>query len=348
MKNKKAIAIFITSLAILSLACGVVGYLEYKKGDNAPTERVITYKYYLNNSEVSEMPTNATLISSSTESSSSEEPEKLYAFNSATCTNKVKYTWDEDTWTFKTDNSADSTCKLYFVTTFNQITITATNATITPLSNNKIKRGEDAIITITPTEGYKYKQAICTNNEVTEWDKEKKLLTVKNIYADTSCDVTYEMSKFSVEVKVNNGSGDTTLEYNYGTKVEVSIQASSGYGIPDVTCTNDQKATWTNGTFTISKLTDDTICTVNFKQIQNITYTVEMDVGEHGILSSGTSIVTVKSGASASFTILVTNNNYVLHSATCTEGGTARRVSNIITIENVTKDIKCDVVYEPQ
>lgn len=350
MKNKKTIAIFITALAILSLALGIVGYLEYRKG-NIPDDvkHTVTYRYYLNNEEVNEMPTNATLISSSSEiSSSTTEAEKLYAFNTASCTNKVTYEWDDDAWTFTPANTADTTCSLYFVTTTNELTVTATNAVVTPLASNKITRGEDAIIKITPTEGYAYKETICTNNEVVEWDLEKSELTIKNINAETTCAATYELSKFSVEVKVSNGSGATTVEYNYGTKVEINITASSGYGTPEITCSNDQKGTWANGVFTIAKLTKTSICNVNFKQLQSAaTYTVSIDTGAYGVLATGASAVSVISGGSVSFPIVVTNDNYILSTATCT-GGSSRRENNMIIVSNVTQNISCTVVYAEQ
>lgn len=351
MKNKKVIAIIIVALAVISLALGVIGYLQYRKGTNPNNiQYTVTYKYYLNNDEVTEMPTNATLVSSSSEEemSSSGETEKIYAFNSANCTNKVKYKWNDSKWTFTPENTADSVCSLYFVTTTNELTVTATNAVVTPLLSNKIKRGEDAVLVITPTEGYKYKSTTCTNNEVAEWDATKKELTIKSIYDKTSCAVTYEMSKFSVEAKVTNGSGATKVEYNYGTKVEINLAAASGYGNPTIACTNTQTGTWANGVFTITKLTNDTVCTVDFKQLQtNTTYTVTLDLGSHGILASGTPTVTVVSGSSASFTVTVINSNYLLDTPTCT-GGSVSRQGNIITISNVTQNISCTANYIAQ
>ena len=350
MKSKKTVAIFITALAVLSLALGVVGYFEFKKGDNTTdTEYKVTYKYYLNGDPVTEMPTNATLISSSSEeSTSTEEGENLYAFNTATCTNKVKFKWNEASWKFTPANTADTTCSLYFVTTTNEITLNATNAVVTPLENSKIKRGEDAVFTVTPTEGYAYKETVCTNNEVAEWDSETKQLTIKSIYEETSCDVTYELSKYSLEVKVTNGSGATKVEYDYGTKVEINLTAASGYGSPTITCTNSQTGTWANGVFTIAKLTNNSVCSVDFKQSQtSTTYKVELDLGDHGTLATGTPIITVVSGSSASFLINVASG-FLLADPTCTEGGTPSRQSNTITISNVTKNVTCTALYTAQ
>ena len=350
MKNKKAVMVLLIALTVLSLALGVVGYLESgkEKEEKPSITHSVIYRYYLNDIEVEQMPTNPTLLSSSMASSTldTNNAEKLYAFNTATCTNKVTYKWDENTWTFTTDNSADTTCKLYFVTTYNEITVKATNGTVTPEINNKIKRGEDAVIKITPTEGYEYDKATCTNNEVVEWNKDKNELTVKSIYAQTTCDVAFKLSKFSVEIKVNNGSGATKLEYEYGKKVEVNVTAAVGYGTPTINCTNNQSGEWKSGTYTIDKLTKETICTIDFKQIQNTTasYSVTLDVGSHGVLASGSATQTVSSGGSVNYTIVISDTAYTLEGATCTSG-TVTKQSNVLTISNVTQNTTCDVVY---
>lgn len=344
MKSKKPIAILLIALTVLSLACGVVGYLESKKETKEPpvVKYNVIYRYYLNDVEVEQMPTNSTLISSSM-STTDTSAENLYAFNTATCTNKVNYKWNESTWTFTPDNTADSTCKLYFVTTYNPITVTATNGKVTPLVDNKIKRGEDAVIKITPTEGYEYDKTTCTNNEVVEWNKDKKELTIKSIYAETTCEVNFKISKFAVEVKVNNGTGATKVEYEYGKNVEVNVAAATGYGTPTISCTENQVGEWKNGVFTIEKLTKETVCTVDFKQIQNTSFTVNLTVGDHGILASGTPTVTVVRGSYATFNISV-DEGWNIDEVSCT-AGTPTKSGNIVTVRNITQNTECTLSY---
>ncbi len=347
MKSKKPIVVLLIALTILSLACGIVGFLESRKNnEKEPTEVKynVMYKYYLNEIEVEQMPTNPTLVSSST-SASETSVEKLYAFNTASCTNKVTYKWDEATWTFTPSNTADSTCKIYFVTTYNTIEVKATNGTVTPLASNKIKRGEDAIIKITPTDGYEYEKTTCSNNEVVEWNKDKQELTVKSISAETTCDVVFKISKFTVEIKVNNGTGSTKVEYDYGKKVEINVAAATGYGTPTISCTNNQTGEWKNEIYTIEKLTNETVCTIDFKQIQtNTSFTVTLDPGNHGILASGTPTVTVVRGSYATFNINV-DDGWEIDQIQCTDGVVSKS-GNIVTVRNIIQNTECSIIYK--
>lgn len=349
MKNKKGVAIMLGILALASLILGILGFIKSRESNNQK-EYVVTYRYYLNDVEVDAMPTNPTLIAPEGEEETDPETndiEKLYAFHTATCTNKVKGVWDEATWTFTPDNTADSTCKLYFVTTYNTITFEVTNGTLTPMENNKIQRGEDAVVIITPTEGYEYEKSECTNNEIVEWNKEKKELRVKAIYAETTCKVTFKISNFSVEVKVNNGTGATKLEYEYGKKVEVSVLPSAGYSSPEITCTNSQNGRWSNNTFTIEKLTAETTCTLSFRLTQTpVSYNVILDPSNHGVLSSSTpSPISVQSGGSTQFTI-IPNEGYTLSGQLCdSAAATVNRSGNIIYITNITGNISCTAQY---
>ena len=132
MSNKKPIAIVLVALTAVCLCLGTIGLLENRKNAK-PAEKPqrnyqVTYKYYLNDVEVSQMPTNATMISEDEETSSSSSKqelavEKLYAFNTYSCTNNVTGTWNDETWTFTHSNTADATCSLYFVTTYNTLKI---------------------------------------------------------------------------------------------------------------------------------------------------------------------------------------------------------------------------------
>ncbi len=349
MKNKKPVAILLIALIFVSLSCGVVGLIQKTKGETkAPEEKQynVLYKYYLDDVEVTEMPRNVVSLSSSMASSTINDVEKKYAFNTASCTNKVTYKWDEAKWEFIPSNTADSTCKLYFVSTYNELTVEATNATVTPLEDNKIKRGENAVIIIKPTEGYVYDKTTCTNNEVVEWNEEKTELTVKSIYKTTSCKSEFKISKYNVEIIVNNGTGSTKLiDKDYGSKIEANVAASTGYNNPTISCTNNQVGTWTNGVFTIDKLTKETACTISFVAIPTTTnYTVTMNVGNHGRLATGSTVQTVASGASASFSF-ASDEGWLLDDPTCT-GGTAERNGNIITIKDVKSNVECTANYK--
>lgn len=356
MENKKIIAIIIGIFSAICLVLGVIGLLESKKAPKIePVKNYqVTYKYYLNDVEVTQMPVNPKQIvneGSSVSSSSSEmSVEKLYAFNTATCTNNVTYKWDDENWKFTPSNTADSTCSLYFVTTYNVVKIEATNAKVTTPTEMKIKRGEDAVIKITPTEGYEFEKVECSNkNQETEWVKEAKELIIKSVNSEISCKASFVISKFNVEVQVNMGNGSTKVEYEYGKAIEIkNIIPAEEYGNPDIACTNDQKATWKDNTLLIEKLTNNTKCTVTFKKLQSkVSFTVTIDVGNNGRLESGAVSTVVTSGSSASWTVRA-NDGYTIDSdPTCTAGVVYRSGSNpyVIKLEKITSDAECTVNY---
>lgn len=354
MNNKKTLMIILIALTSVCLCLGTVGLLENKKNakpDVKPQrEYQVTYKYYLNDVEVSQMPTNATMISSEEEASSSStkkemDVEKLYAFNTYSCTNNVTGTWNDDTWTFTHSNTADATCSLYFVTTYNTVRVEATNAKITSDKEIKVTRGQDAVIKITPDEGYTFEEAKCTNNEVVDWDNDAKELIIRSVTLETTCNAKFKMSKFTVETQVNNGTGTTKVEYEYGKKVEIKTIPAEEYGDPEIVCSNEQKATWKDDTLTIEKLTNDTKCTITFKKTQSkISYTVTLDVGDHGRIASGKATTEIMAGANAWWNINV-DSGWLIDQVTCT-AGSARVTGSDIKLENITSDAECVVLYK--
>lgn len=357
MGNKKVIAVIIGILLAVCLIFGIIGLLESKKTPRVKPEvkYQVTYKYYLNDVEVAQMPTNPKMIvdeGSSVASTKEADVEKLYAFNTATCTNNVTYTWNEDTWTFTPSNTADSTCSLYFVTTYNTFKLEVKNAKIEGESEMKVKRGEDAVIKITPDEGYIFEKAECTNNEVAEWDNDAKELIVRSITLETSCKANFVIGKFTVETQVNLGTGTTKVEYEYGKKIELKVTPAEGYGNPDITCTNDQKATWKDNTLTIDKLTNSTVCTITFKKLQTkVDYTVSLDVGTLGTILSGTNPAKVTAGGSVSWNIRVSEGYIINENPTCSTGTPSVTTSGndyIITLKDVDKDGDCSIIYKQQ
>ena len=95
---------------------------------------------------------------------------------------------------------------------------------------------------------------------------------VINLYA------VWKINTYTVKVTVTNGtiSGSTSKTVNYNTNATFTVNPSSGYGSPTVTCTNNQKGTIQNNTVTISNITNDTTCTVTYKPI---TYTITYNLG---------------------------------------------------------------------
>ncbi len=355
MENKKIIAIIIGVLSAICLVLGVIGLLESKKTPKIEPNKnyQVTYKYYLNEVEVAQMPVNPKQIvddGSSITSSNEMNVEELYEFNTAKCTNNVTYTWDKESWTFTPSNTADSTCSLYFVTTYNIVKIEVTNAKVTTPAETKVKRGEDAVIKITPDEGYEFEKAECSNEKEAEWDKDAKELIIRGITTETTCKATFSMSKFSVEVQVNMGSGSTKVEYEYGKAVEIkNVTPAEEYGNPDIVCTNNQKATWKDNSLNIEKLTDNTKCSVTFKKTQSKTeYTATLIVGANGTILSGANPTKVMSGGTVSWNVRVAEG-YKPDDITCRGGNGDIKASDndyIVTLKNVTEDAECSIIYK--
>ena len=67
MDSKKPLLIVLIILTASCLCLGTVGLLENRKNskpnDKPQRDYQVTYKYYLNDVEVAQMPTNATMIS---------------------------------------------------------------------------------------------------------------------------------------------------------------------------------------------------------------------------------------------------------------------------------------------
>ena len=358
MKIKKIVTIALIPMTCICLALGIVGLLNSKKNNkpvNIEKNYQITYKYYLNDVEVAQLPTNPTFISSEEEQSSIQtenDVEKLYAFNTYSCTNNVTGTWDDETWSFKHSNTADATCSLYFVTTYNTLKVELTNAKFNSDKDKeqKVNRGEDAVIKLIPNEGYQFEKGECSNNEVVDWDKDAKELIIRSITAETTCKINFVISKFTIETEVNYGTGTTSVEYEYGKKVDINVEPATEYGNPEIKCTNDQKGVWNNNVFTIEKLTNNTKCVITFIKLQSkIQFTATLEVGQNGSIISGSSSQLVLSGGYVSWNVQPNEGYTIKTDPSCTAGKPTVSSSGnafIITLKDIDKDATCTVIYE--
>lgn len=113
-------------------------------------------------------------------------------------------------------------------------------------------------------------QIITTNNSY----------EVNNITSNAVCTITTAPITYDVELVVNRGSGSGTVTVNKGTNATFeNLVADDQYVfIPNVSCTNGQTASISNGTVTVNNVTDNTTCTVNalLPSLHTITYMQEM------------------------------------------------------------------------
>ena len=347
MKNKGLI-IFTTILLLLSITASIVGYIESKKekeDDKPDNKAVLNYNYYLEDVLQDSIPQNTSV----------EEPE--YAFNRYQCDNNITGSFDTDTWKFTPDQEKEGLCKLYFVKTNYDITITAANGNVDEDSPTKVAREGDAKIIVTPNEGYEFKDVNCSNDKKATYNNKDNSLNISVIMEDIACKVNFEIRSLKADIVVKNGDGTTTENVSYGESISALVQPKDGYENPKITCTNQQEATYENNKLLIEKLTNDTKCTVEFVKVKPVTYNLSFeelddDTKEKLQITSG-STDTVKLSAEGSYTLaiksnegfenykakVVCNNNTIVPDSS--EDGTYT-----YTISGLTKDTKCTITAQ--
>ena len=349
MKNKGLI-IFITILFLLTTSASIVGLIRSKKepseNNNKPNNNhSLNYNYYLEDVLQDSIPQNT----------NKEEPE--YAFNRFQCDNNITGTFDTENWKFVPSSEKEGLCKLYFVKTSYDITVTAANGSVDENSPTKIAREGDAKITVTPNEGYEFKDVNCSNDKKATYNNSNNTLNISVIMEDIACKVNFDIRELKADIVVKNGNGSTTENVNYGESVSALVQPKDGYEKPKITCTNKQEATFENNKLTIDKLTDDTKCTVEFVKVKPVTYNLSFeelseDTKEKLQITSG-STDTVKISADGSYTLtikskegfenykakVVCSNNTIVPDSS--EDGTYT-----YTISGLTKDTKCSITAQ--
>lgn len=327
--NKSKIAIVLLIIGILlCTSAGVYGYLNSgTKGSSSNYNVKIIY--YLDEELVDKMPKNT-------------EDEIKYKYDRYACTNKVTGKWNEITWTFTPDKTADATCKVYFSGAMYQVNLNIVNGTLATDAETLINKGKDGTFIITPNTGYVFDATTCTNDEEIFWDETKNELTVKNIQSDTDCDVAFKLSELNVEISVTNGGGSTTKKAQYNTELTSEVTPTSGYGSPTITCTNDQTGTWSNNQFKMASVTKDTKCTITFKLTTTILYTVTLEIsGGHAQTPSSQ---TIESGANAYFTLTI-DEGYKIGSIA--PGCNATFENKLVVVPNIVKNTTCTVNIVP-
>ena len=207
---------------------------------------------------------------------SSKIPQSGYSYSHTICNGtRVK---EENAIFNEETNSIDikgiteqSNCKFYFNKNGEEI-INTRNVTIrvkTDTETEEIKQvnnGEDITFTLTPKEGYVNPKVTCTNSQT--GTIENNTLTVSNVTNDTTCTVEYELLTYTVNATVLNGTieGETSKTVNYKGNTTFTLNPTEGYGYPEVSCTNNQSANIINNTLTVSNVTNNTTCTVKYRE----------------------------------------------------------------------------------
>lgn len=178
-----------------------------------------------------------------------------------------------------------------------------------------------AYFTFTVDHGYVYDSVTCTNNQSASYSKSSNKLTVKSLTNNTVCTVVFDV-RTDMTVKVSGINALSTSAYTvkgeYLKSGSVTIKPKTGYQYKKHSC-NKVKATYSGTTFTVTSLTDDDTCTIEF---EGIPYDLVIQD------ESGKTLLTVNTRYSSStydFSIVLTNGSYT--SARCKTGSTTKTIS---------------------
>lgn len=348
--NKKGVLIVLISLIIICLTCGTIGLLESKKGpeDRKPNKQEdykIAYKYYIDNEEVTDMPELETTTEPDPDFEGAESTLPKYKFERYTCTNDVTGEFDEEKWEFKPNLTNNTTCRLYFLKTTHEVTVKVSNGklpTNAPEEKVNVELESDGTINVIPNEGYKFEGVTCTNETTAEYNADTKDLKISNVTKDSTCSIAFTISDFTAELSVQNGNAtESRKSANYGGNLTFEVTPSENYVFDKITCTNGQNASYGNGRVSINGLTNNTVCTVEFKA-NKLKVTLELTNGK--VLT--TNPLEVSEGRTANFDIKADENySYTNAVIDCTnDAGTRAEVTkDLFTVYNVTKDMTCKV-----
>lgn len=304
MKNKGMLVLLLI-LFIIATAGGVIGYMESKKDNqeeiNVPKGK-ITFKYYLEDEEVQEMPVNEKTV----DENGIETTNELYKFSRFVCSNDVTGDFNTDSWKFEPKEEKESICELYFVKAKYEVTITEPmNATLDQNNPKYIDREENGSFIITPNEGYEFASAMCSDNKQTSWDETKNALIINSITKDVSCKVEFKLKELAVNITVRNGEGTTTKNVKYGESITEVVTPKEGYDSPKIVCTNEQTGTFKENTFNIEKVTNNSNCTITFNKIPTKKYTFKVEIPSIVTILKGSTNLEVEEGKDTDITFKV-------------------------------------------
>lgn len=364
-KKSNGIIYIIVVLLIISLACGLIGLLnslnKEEKPNNNKGDYKVTYKYYIDEEEVTTPVTQQIVKFNSEEFEGVVEEKELYSFDKYNCTNEVIGSWDNENWEFTPVLTADTTCRLYFTKNLHEVTINTVNAKL-PSNNNTekflIEKEKNKIIKLVPTEGYKFDKIECNKKQSenslidlinSNFNEETKDLTLSNVLYDDVCTVSFKINDFTAEINVSNGSSTLkTQSANYGGTVTFEITPSENYVFDEVDCTNGQKAEYINGKLTIKALSNNTYCTVQFKPLK---YAVNLQVINGTLLNNYSSPQMANDGGTVTFGISA-NNGFKLTGATLDCGNDKNILHNfqtgVLKIIEIKKDLNCKLTLQPE
>lgn len=322
----KKVIIPLVILIVICIGLGIFGFYLNKNKKEEIKNINIKYKYYINGKKVENLP----------------GEDEGYQFDEYKCTNGVTGKWSEKKWEFKTKGDKSSTCKLYFVDREYEVEMIAPEGiTISGDTLLKVKKEENAEFVMAVKEGISIKEVACTNDQTTKIEEDK--ITVENVTDDTQCTIATEDAEYTVEAATIGGKvTNSKQQVKFGQNVVFKVTPNASKILDSVSCTNGQNGTYSNGNLIITKVTNNTKCTVTFKSNQ---YTVTV-TAKNATVTPKTK--TVAMNGTVTFSVVPTNPKYVLSKNSCLNKGGHMNGTNSYEIKGVTSNINCTLEFGPK
>lgn len=204
----------------------------------------------------------------------------------------------------------------------------------------EIHNGENAEITITTTDGNEYESFKCEGVENATGIYKDGKLTISGIDKNTTCTINYkEVNEYTIKASSENEEQGKVTPDNQTTKpggdAIITVNPEHGYEYNS----NDCGAVYDNGILTLSNITSNKTCKITFKEKEK--HTIEANSSND---SQGTVIVDkdiVYDGEDSTIILNPALNN-VYDSNDCG----AIYDNGILTLKNVTSDIKCTINFK--
>ena len=197
-------------------------------------------------------------------------PIEGYKFSDVSCTNNAVATYDADTKKLTiTSAPKDAMCTVTFGINEYKAQIKVSNGTIEGEDIKTGNYGDKITFKTIPATNYGNPTVNCTNEQEAKFIEDE--VVIEGITNDTVCTVQYGLVRYSVNLKINNGtllSSSTNPQYAIsGGTVRFGISPNQGYGPtnPDLKCDKEAKIEAEFGTISIYNVTSDLNCEVTLK-----------------------------------------------------------------------------------
>ncbi len=188
---------------------------------------------------------------------------------------------------------------------------------------------------------YTFSRYACTNDLTGTFDEENWKFIPNEDNIDSTCNLYFVHSKYSITLTVVNGIADeNNAEYvEREGNGAFKIIPDEGYEYKDSVCSDDKEVTWDAKTSSllINAVTKDVMCKVNFS-VKTLTAKITV------INGTGNTSTDVKYGESVT-AVVEANDGFEKPKVECTNKQTAIFENNQVTIEKLTNNTECKITF---